>query len=415
MLLPLLFSLVAAGLILSGQTVAAASRVPVEGWFFTPGKGEARWVTGTRDGGYVLTGWIETGEEGAEVFLARLDRKGNELWQKTFKGNGYSCGYCVQEVREGGFIVVGDTKSPKGYDHDVYVVRTDERGELLWERNFGGQYCDYAWSVQQTKDGSFILAGGTESFGAGIYDVYLIKLDSSGQKLWEKTYGGKGSDCGYAVLEVDDGGYLIAGNTESFGNGNPDIYLLRTDGSGQLLWQKTYGGKGSNYAWSLTTSRDGGYMIAGEKEVAGRQGNILAACLIKVDHEGNDLWEKTYGAESAGAFHAVCRARDGGYVLAGKKESNGGGYDIYLVKTNKNGDPLWEKTIPGFGFNCGYSIVLANGGGYVLAGRKGVEKSSRSDIFLLQLKENERMQPPLTLYAGIIVAMLVVGLILRKW
>jgi hypothetical protein len=151
-------------------------------------------------------------------------------------------------------------------------------------------------------------------------------------------------------------------------------------------------------------------MIAGEKEITGRQGKILAACLIKVDHEGNALWEKTYGVESAGAFHAVCRARDGGYALAGKKESSGGGYDIYLVKTDKNGDPLWEKTIPGSGFNCGYSIVPANGGGYVLAGTKGVEKSSRCDIFLLQLeemKEKERTQSSLKLYAGIIVTLLV--------
>ncbi|HHW43730.1 MAG TPA: hypothetical protein GXX25_07980 [Desulfotomaculum sp.] len=383
-----------------------------EGWSFTPGKGEARWVVRTRDGGYVVTGWTESGKEGSDVFLARLDKKGNRLWIKTYKGNGYSCGYCVQEVNRGGFIVVGDTKSKNGYDHDVYVVQTDEKGEPLWEQNFGGQYCDYAWSVRQTKDGGYILAGGTESFGAGIYDVYLIKLDSSGQELWEKTYGGKGSDCGYAVLELDDGGYLIAGNTESFGNGNADIYLLRTDPNGQLIWQKTYGGKGSDYAWSLAPCRDGSYVIAGEKEVAGRQGNILAACLIKVDRDGNELWEKTYGDGSAGSIYAVYQEGDGGHVLAGKKESTGGGYDIYLVKTDKNGDSVWEKTTSGSGFNCACSIVPGKDGEYVLAGRKGVEKSSQGDIFVLQLKEIEKIKPALLLCAGVMAAVLVAGSII---
>lgn len=399
-LLLLPFCLAAAGLIFPGQVEAAPGQAPAVEWSCTPDKGEARCVVQTGDAGYVCTGWIKSGEGGSDVFLARMDRKGNRLWQRVFKGNGYSCGYCVQEIHGGGFIIVGDTKSKNGYDHDVYVVRTDEKGEPLWERNFGGRYCDYAWSVQQTKDGGFILAGGTESFGAGIYDVYLIKLDSSGKKLWEKTYGGKGSDCGYAVLEMDDGGYLIAGNAESFGNGNPDVYLLRTDRNGRLIWQKTYGGRGSDYGWSLAPSRDGGYVIAGEKEITGGQGGILAPYLVRVDPDGNLLWEKTYGGQNAGSAYAVRRTRDGGYILAGKKESAGGGYDTWVVKTDKNGDPVWEKTIAGAGCNSGYSILPSKDGGYVVAGRKGMEKGAGSEILLLKLEGTGTWNTPLLLFTG---------------
>ncbi len=406
-LLPLL--LVAAGLIFLRQMQATP---PAVEWSSVQGRGEARCVAQTGDGGYVCTGWIRSGEDGSAVFLARFDRKGNRLWKKVFKGNGFSCGYCVKKVRGGGFIIVGDTKSRNGYDHDVYVVQTDEKGEPLWEQNFGGRYCDYAWSVQQTKDGGFILAGGTESFGAGVYDVYLIRLDASGKKLWEKTYGGKGSDCGYAVLEMDDGGYLVTGNSESFGNGNTGVYLLRTDGSGRMIWQKTYGGGSSNYySWSLAASGDGGFVIAGEKEITGGQGGILVPLLLKVDSNGNLLWEKTYGGQSAGSAYAVRKTKDGGYILAGKKESAGGGYDTWVVKTDKNGDPVWEKTIAGTGCNSGYSILPSKDSGYVVAGRKGMEKGAGSEILLLKLEGTGPLNTPLVLFTGAGVALAGLALI----
>jgi hypothetical protein len=365
---------------------AASAENPEVEWSHIFEKGEARFVEQTSDGGYILTGWIESHPEGSDVFLARYDSGGNRLWLKTYRGNGYSNGHCVKEVSGGGFIIAGETKSKNGYDHDVYVVRTDAKGGQLWEQTFGGERCEYAWSVQQTKDGGFILAGGTESFGAGIYDVYLIKLDASGKALWEKTYGGAGSDCGYAVRQLDDGGYLIAGNADSFSAGNPDVYLLKTDSNGKMLWQKTYGGKGSDYGWSLLKTSDGGYLIAGEKEMVRDQGGGFAACLIKVDPEGKELWEKTYEDKSGSSVYAVSQAQDGGYILTGKKDSATGGYDFYVVKTDKSGALVWEKTIEGPGCNSGYTVLQSKDGGYVVAGRKGMEKDAGSEILFLKLK-----------------------------
>lgn len=407
----LFFFIVIQGVFFAESATAAFMKTSEVEWTHTYEKGEACFVEQTKDGGYVLTGWVECPQENTDVFLAKYDRSGNRLWLKTYRGYGYSNGHCVKEVDGGGFIVAGETKSEYGFDHDVYVVMTDEKGNPVWEKNFGGERCDYTWSVQQTEDGCFILAGGTESFGAGIYDVYLIKIDSAGNKIWEKTHGGADSDCGYAIQRLDGGGYLIAGNTESFGTANTDVYLLKTDDDGNMIWQKTYGGEGSDYGWALLKAGDGGYLIAGEKEIAGERGAGFAAYLIKVDPDGNKLWEKTYGNNSVSSFYAAGQVKDGGYILTGKIESAGDGYDLYVVKTNINGDPVWEKTFESAGCNCGYSVLQSKDGGYVIAGRIGIEKSSLSEVFLLKLKPDSKSNSPL-LYLSGMAAVVLFGVLL---
>jgi len=371
-------------------------------------RGEGHFVGQTKDGGLILTGWIDSGGAGADVFLAKYDSAGRNLWFQTYQGYGYSDSHCVREVSADGFIAVGETKSKDAYDHDVYVVRTDGKGILLWEKVFGGPRCDYAWSVLQTKDGGFIVAGGTESSGAGIYDVYLVKLGSSGNVIWEKTYGGVASDCGYSLLQLADGGFLIAGNAESFGTGNPDVYLLKTDGDGNMVWQKTYGGAGSEYGWSLLEAGNG-YIIAGEKEVAGEQGGGFAAYLLKVDADGDMIWEKTYGNGSTGSFYGACRVQDG-YVLTGKKESPGG-YDLYAVRTAEDGSLVWEKTVDGTGAGSGYDVAQTRGGGLVVAGKKGIEKSSASEIIMLKFKPDSAQKYSAFLYPAVIAVVVFAGLL----
>lgn len=391
MLLFLLVSLylsAAAGLSAIEQAGAAGADAPPVEWSYSFAQGEGHFVEQTRDGGLILTGWIDSGGAGSDVFIAKYDGGGRNLWFQTYRGNGYSDGHCVREVRGGGFIAVGETKSKDAYDHDVYVVRTDGKGALMWEKVFGGARCDYAWSVRQTKDGGFIMAGGTESFGAGIYDVYLVKLDSTGNVVWEKTFGGSASDCGYSLLQLADGGFLVAGSAESFSAGNPDVYLLRTDADGEMIWQKTYGGSGSDYGWHLLEAAGGGYVIAGEKEVVNEQGAGFAAYLLKVDDDGKQLWENTYGNGKASSFYGACRVGDG-YVLTGKIESESG-YDLYVVKTSEDGSLIWEKTLEGVGSNSGYAVAQTRGGGLVVAGKKGIEKSAASEIIMLKLNTGSK-------------------------
>jgi len=394
-----LFLCVPAG-VAAGRPVAPVAPPTVE-WSQSFGRGEGHYVEQTEDGGFILTGWLDAEGGSSDVFLAKFDGGGNNIWQETYHGNGYNDSHCVREVSGGGYIVAAETKSKDAFDHDVYVVRTDGEGTPLWEKILGGARCDYAWTVQETEDGGFILAGGTESYGAGIYDAYLIRMDSGGNVIWEKTYGGAASDCGYALLQPADGGFLIAGNTESGGTGNPDVYLVRTDAGGKMLWQKTYGGSGSDYGWSLLEAPHGGYIIAGEKEEAGEQGACLAPYLLQVDADGSQLRENTYGNGRAGSFYAACRVADG-YVLTGKIES-AGGYGLYVVKTAEDGSLIWEKTIEGDGAGSGYAVAPVRGGGLVVAGKKGLEDSAGSEILMLKLAGAGGTNKAYTLTVGLAV------------
>ncbi|MEO0049813.1 MAG: hypothetical protein ABIK42_01550, partial [candidate division WOR-3 bacterium] len=182
---------------------------------------------------------------------------------------------------DGGYIIAGGT------EYDVYLIKTDANGNLLWERTFGGENDDWGCSVQQTSDGGYIIAGFTMSFGAGDWDVYLIKTDGNGNLLWERTFGGENDDRGYSVQQTSDEGYIIAGYTWSFGAGRADVYLIKTDDNGNPLWQKTFGGSSWDDGFSIQQTLDGGFIIAGSTGSFGA-GNC-DVYLIKTDSEGNTV------------------------------------------------------------------------------------------------------------------------------
>ena len=183
-------------------------------------------------------------------------------WSKTYGGTNYDEGRSVVQTGDGGYAIAGDTDSFGAGGGDVYLVKTDSAGTMLWNKTYGGTSSDTAYSVVQTSDGGYAIAGYTQSFGAGSSDVYLVKTDSAGSMLWNKTYGGTSNDIGYSLVQTGDGGYAIAGQTYS-GAGNDDVYLVKTDSAGTMLWNKTYGGTSPNYGYSVVQTGDGGYAIAG--------------------------------------------------------------------------------------------------------------------------------------------------------
>jgi len=204
-------------------------------------------------------------------------------------------------------------------------------------KTYGGTSWDEVSSVQQTSDGGYILAGYTSSFGAGGYDAFLIKTDENGNIVWIKTYGGTGGDFSYSVQQASDGGYIVAGGTNSFGAGGLDVFLIKTDADGNIIWAKTYRGTGDEWARSFHQTSDGGYILAGATNSFGVGGYDIL--LIKTDANGNIIWAKTYRGTDDEKAYSVKQTSDGGYIVAGKTRSFGAGsWDVFLVKTDANGN-----------------------------------------------------------------------------
>jgi len=368
--------------------VASNSNPPELEWHKTFGGSADDWgwsVQQTLDGGYIVTGWTESyGAAPANVWLIKADSNGNKLWDRTFGGSDWECGRSVQQTSDGGYIIVGRTDHGAG-DCDVWLIKTDSDGNKEWDRVFGGSLSDRGWSVQQTSDGGYIIAGCTESYGIGWGDVWLIKTDSNGNKLWDRTFGGSSSDRGYSVQQTSDGGYIIAGVTWPYGTAAPDIWLIKTDSDGNKLWDRTFGGSADDWSYSVQQASDGGYIIAGYTESYGAGGSDV--WLIKTDSNGNKLWDRTFGGSNDDYGWSVQQTSDDGYIIAGHTHSYGAGdCDVWLIKVDSNGNKEWDKTFGGPGSDVGRSVQQTSDGGYIIAGSTSSYGAGNCDVWLIKVK-----------------------------
>jgi hypothetical protein len=288
------------------------------------------------DGGYVIAGITYSfGRLYGDVYMVKTNSAGEAQWTRTFGGSGSDHGYCAEPTADRGFIIVGKYGRATGYD-DVFLVKTDSLGEMRWARTYGGDSTDCGWAVQQTADGGYVIAGNTNSFGASGWDTYLLRTDASGETLWTRTFGGPGIEGGYSVRQTADGGYVVAGETESFGAGNRDVYVVKTDAGGNAIWTKTFGGAARDDGNSIQPTSDGGYVIAGATQSHGA--GDVDVYLIKTDSSGDTLWTRTYGGRDWEIGKSVQPTADGGYVVVGHTESFGAGLiDAYLIKTDSLG------------------------------------------------------------------------------
>ena len=324
-------------------------------------------VEETTDSGFIIAGYTYSyGNGGQDLYLIKTDMNGNELWSRTFGESNNDVGVSVAETDDGGFIITGSTSSYGNGSYDVYLLKTDMNGNELWSRTFGGIGSDYGNSVEETTDGGFIITGSTSSYGNGSYDVYLLKTDMDGNELWSRTFGGSEGDAGFSVEETTDGGFIITGNTGSYGNGSRDVYLIKTDSNGTELWSKTFGGSEGDYGYSVAEADDEGFIITGYTRSYGNEGADVY--LLKTDMNGNELWSKTFGGigYDIGAF--VEETLDGGFIITGSSSYGNGGIDAYLIRTNMNGTELWSKTFGGSEDDYGYSVEETSDGGFIITG-----------------------------------------------
>ncbi len=357
-------------------------------WFRTySGTGAAggSGVCQTSDGGYIAAG--ETWFQGtpAQVYLVKTDARGDTLWTKTYGGWGWDQGNSVRLTRDGGYIVAGWTTS-YGSAIQVYLIKTDSNGDTMWTSTYGGSDWDVGIKGRQTSDGGYIVVGSTRC-APFIWDVYLIKTDSIGQVEWARTYGGTQDEHGYWVEQTSDGGYILAGYTTSFGHpGYHNIYLIKTNSRGDTLWTRAFFPEES--FWNLGTScrqtSDGGYVVTGFS-ISGQTGDCYVP-LIKTDANGNTEWIKMYGGYYLAWAFSVRQTYDGGYIMVGLVEREESGYenDIYVIKTNQEGDTLWTRIFGGSGGDVGYDVQQTSDGSYIVVGATA-DPYGLSDLYLLKI------------------------------
>jgi hypothetical protein len=342
-----------------------------QGWNKTYGGTEyeeAYALVQTTDGGYALGGYTNSSGAGSyDFWLIKTDDVGTMMWNRTYGGTNDDWAYALVQTSDGGYALAGETGSFGAGYTDFWLVKTDAAGNMMWNQTYGGTSRDWALALVQTGDGGYALVGGTFSFGAGWCDFWLIKTDELGNMQWNKTYGGWNDDLAYDLVQMGDGGYALAGGTWSFGAGLYDVWLIKTDADGNMQWNQTYGGTNNDAAFALVQTGDGGYALAGGTWSFGAGSHD--SWLIKTDADGTMMWNRTYGGTNDDFARALVQTWDGGYALAGRTESFGAGlYDFWLVKTDSAGNMMWNKTYGGTSNEWAYDLVQTSDGGYALAG-----------------------------------------------
>ncbi|MBD2757693.1 PKD domain-containing protein [Spirosoma validum] len=347
----------------------------------------------------------------------------NKVWDKTFGGKDNDGPRSMVATSDGGFLVGGSSSSgqdgnksdPKRGQNDMWVVKIDGNGNKLWDKTFGGTGSDALSTILATSDGGFLLGGNSDSgqegnksaLNKGDSDMWLVKIDGSGNKLWDKTFGGRNSDYLSAMVATSDGGFLLGGDSFSdqiFDKSDPnrgrfDYWVVKIDMSGTKLWDKTFGGSANESLYSMVATSDGGFLLGGDsssgqdgnKSDPNRGGGGSDMWLVKIDRNGTKLWDKTFGGSADDYLYTMVATSDGGVLLGGlsksgqdgnKSDPNRGQGDMWLVKIDGNGTKLWDKTFGGSSSDELRSLVATSDGGFLLGGTSGpTQDGNKSDLY----------------------------------
>lgn len=369
-------------------------------------------VCQTTDGGSIVAGYspstdgnVTGNHGGGDFWIVKLDNSGNIQWQKSLGGSDYDYAYSVKQTSDGGYIVAGRTESNDGdvtgyhgsVHPDFWIVKLDTTGNIQWQKSIGGSSHDVAYSIQQTSDGGYIVAGESSSTDGDAVghlpynntDLWIVKINSTGNIQWQKSFGGYGSEVAFDAKQTSDGGYIVAGATASNSGdvtllyGEYDYWVLKLDSVGNLQWQKTFGGSGTENAQSVIQTSDGGYMVAGFSRsgnglVHDHYGNLYTndAWLIKLDGNGNIIWKKSKGGTGNDVANFIKEMPDGGYVFAGYSSSDDGdaagnptgSANYWIVRINNSGNVIWQKSMGGSLADFGQSMSQTSDGGFIMTG-----------------------------------------------
>ena len=397
-----------------------------------------RSVIPTRDGGFAVFGFTNSidGDLSSksiavnDYWLLKFDGDGTLQWQKTYGGSGDDRGQTVVQTSDGGYAITGyaqsddgDATNNEGF-HDNWVLRLDENGNILWEKSFGFSGHDHSYDIVETIDGGFFFSGfldvtssngegatdkGTSISAHGVGEFWGTKVDGQGILDWRKYFGGTNNDRAYGLTYGHDGGYVMAGFTESndfdisSSKGSYDFWVVKVDKNGTLEWENSFGGTGIDQAQDIVQTSNGGYVIVGntfsnDTQVTKNNGGS-DVWLINLDVSGQLIWQKSFGGSAFDAANSVKVASDGGFLIAGNSKSkdgdvlqNFGENDLWLLKTNSEGQLLWQQNLGGSGLDYAYDAFESSDGSYILVGETssadfpGVENVGGQDMVILKLQ-----------------------------
>lgn len=309
---------------------------------------------------------------------------GQVVFQRTFGGKKTEDAYRVLQTADKGFICAGSTVSFGAGKSDMYVIKTDSIGNLLWAKAYGGTNNDYGHDMDRTKDGKFFVLGHSSSYTTEYNDICILKIDEAGNLIWAKSYGLDRSDYSNNIYTTKDGGFIVIGETINFLNHekNSDILVIRGDKDGKVLWAKVYGGNNTDYAYSVQETKDGGFIIGGETNSYGS--GEWDFYLLKLKQDGSVDWSRTYGESKTDYGRYAIEAPDGGFLMGGNtfnyksKET-----DICIIKTDKRGQIEWSRTYGGIGTDYLLSMMMLDGDRFAATGYTNSYGTSVEDVFLM--------------------------------
>jgi len=327
--------------------------------------------------------------------LSRYTLSKEFVWEKNYGGINADISAEVILSGEKNFVIVGETNSKGAGNNDAWVLKLDEEGNLLWEKTYGGEKNDGVSSIVEVEDHSYIICGYTWSKGNGKDDGWVFKIDQNGEVLWERTFGGNSSDKLFSIIQSKDSGYMIVGRTSSKGAGNNDAWVLKLDEEGNLLWEKTYGGEKNDGVSSIVEVEDDSYIICGYTWSKGNGNDD--GWVFKIDRNGKVLWERTFGKGDRDNLYTLIKDRSKGCVLVGFSDRvfcsscYEQGY-IWVVKIDDEGEQVWEKKFGGSPYDIAYDLIQYKEEGYVIVAKTKTKEKETSVAWLLKLDQKGNIE-----------------------
>lgn len=358
-----------------------------QGWALTygsPGSDFAASVVTLEEGGYLAAGYTDSfGAGKQDGWVWRLNDDGGVVWQKVYGGAEDDTFAAVVNAAAGGFVAVGTTRSFDVVGQDAWVARLDAQGRSLWQNAYGGTGNETASAIWSPLDGGYWVAGSTSSGSAGGDDGWVWRLDAAGEVIWQMAYGGAAVDTFAAVVGTTDGNFVVAGETWSFGAALSDAWVLKLDREGNVLWQNRYGGALADGARALQPTADGGVVVAGYTDSLGMGGRD--AWVWQLDTAGEVVWQFALGDVGTDETHGLLRLPDKGLLVVGATDSFGAGNgDAWAARLDANGQLVWQRAYGGsVAADAANSVALGQAGGTLLAGHTFAFGAGAADAWLL--------------------------------